>query len=180
MMINLCNDIIVCITRELSYPDLLKFTLLCKRFMLLQISNDFLKKKEKFHNPDKKFEIRDRDDEAQIYLDICINQTEIAHVYDYAAAYCFRACLLPSFFASLGYPEIKLPFKFPDILWKKIKYRFKRLDLTKIELNYHGDTEPCNDNYSLCCTDDYKYLIDQMKLLYYAFKYFKSEILKLL
>ena len=169
---------------KLSYPELLIFTSSCKYFISIQ-PNYFLKRKDKFHNPNKKFQIVH--DPSKIYdcCNICINHNEIATVwnYDNYTAHRYRACLWPNFFTSLHYSNLTFPFEFSDTTWNKIKYRFKQLELGKL-INYHWPfvvtiiKRGQDDNYDYPENqDDKDYLINQVKLLYYAFKYFRNEIM---
>lgn len=170
-MINLCNDIITCIIKNLSYPELLKLTLSCKYLLPIQLSNYFLKVKDKFHNPNKNFETVSSETKTKTYVDIYINQIGIGYIWSYHYSNSYNAHLWPYFFGSLSYPQIGFSFKFSDIVWNKIKYRFKELDANYFELlNYSRQI------YITSHKNDKDYLINQIKLLYYAFKYFKNEI----
>lgn len=67
--------------------------------------------------------------------------------------------------------DIIFPFKFSDSTWNKIKFRFKDLDIREIFFTYH-DGLVINIQHK-----GKKYLIQQVKLLYYALKYYKNEII---
>ena len=172
-MITLCNDIIICIMEKLIYSELLMFTLSCKHFMSMQYGNYFLKRKDKFHNPNKKFQtLETRYPGFRIFwTNIYIKQINIGYVY-YNIKLPYIGSLRSNFLDSLCYPKnIDFPFEFSEPVWNKIKYRFEGLNIKKLEFNhvYLG--------ILVAESRDQDYLINQIKLLYYVFKYFKNEIL---
>ena len=172
-MIELCNDIVMCITKNLSYPGLLKFTLSCKHFMQLQLSNYFLTRKEKYHNPNKKFKIIC----GETMYNVMINQYVIACLSRYNYNKPYHIYITKDFFESLNYLYLGFPFTFPDTTWNKIKYRFKDLAIKKVQYDPNYVFLHADDEYIMDMADK-NYLINQIKLLYYAFKYFQNDILE--
>ena len=182
-MITLCDDIIICIMEKLTYSELLMFTLSCKHFMSMQCCNYFLKRKDKFHNPNKKFLILEsRYPGFRIFwTNIYIKQINIGYVRECNIGLPYIGSLCSNFLDSLCYPKnIDFPFEFLEPVWNKIKYRFEGLNIKKLEFDHIHDQLEFDHAYRgilVAESQDKDYLINQIKLLYYVFKYFKNEIL---
>ena len=164
-MNNFCNDIIACIIKELSYTALLQFTSSCKKFMLLQQSNYFIKKKDQYHNPDEDFQvspdIKFPDDNFHIH----INQIYLAVIWKNGQLYNFQLTN-----NILSGNKLNYPFEFADTTWNKIKYRFRELDIKELYEYVWIRSSKFRGHR------DKNYVINQIKLLYYTFKYFKIEM----
>ena len=113
---------------------------------------------------------------------IFIFNNKIASVWNYYDSSFYRAFLWPNCLTSLEYSNLTFPFEFSDTIWNKIKYRFKQLEVGKlIKINFLLSyplliitRRPNNNDSGLYKNKDW--LINQVKLLYYAFKYFKNDI----
>lgn len=169
------NDVIICILEKLEYVDALNYLITCKKFISVQSQRFFIEKKNIFYDPNENFETINHG----YYIDISINQVNVAYTFTthQSSIYVYE-----KFIDSIGYPDIMMPFIFPAFLFKKIKFRFKNLNMNGF--NYktmNGVLEsllvPSFDHHNPY-EYTYEYLIDQIKNIYYALKYFRNEIIE--
>lgn len=76
------EDIILYIWNDLSFADLSRFTIINKSFMEKRSSDYYLKRKDKFHDPNKTFEINKYGSFPCKKYDILMNQYILSHIWD--------------------------------------------------------------------------------------------------
>ena len=184
----LSNDCITCIIDRLEYIDLLNLSETCKKFASIRSFTIFREKKNRFHDFNKTIANNGKfmHEMYNIYY-IEINNKCTAEVYRKSHPLGIKCYLYCHFLTSLGYNRLISPFTWPTYLWKKIKDRFP--GFTMIEMKCH----PCYYVWTNASIDtlekfelvfvkssisDYNFFyINQIRMLYHIFKYFKNDII---
>lgn len=171
-MTELNNDVLPQVTNKLSYLELLNFSMTCKKYMEIQVTDDYKNKKKLYHNPNE--------DNILIFCSydsyISMNNVNICVIRK--AIDNFEFIINQNIFTMLGYPYLKLDYKFPDILLKKIIHRFRSFKINRL-IYVNGTIFPFVINgfgiWNSC--GNMNDSIEQIKLLYYALKYYKNDII---
>lgn len=183
------NDAITCIIDKVEYLDILNFSETCKRFESIRSLTIFRKKKNMFYNLTSRFQISDLFNFLESTSYVSINGSHIAGKemkFISEEQYRIKFYLSQKFFAVLGYEELKFPFVWPLHLLERIKYWFPDFDTIKIQCSTCSKCFYCLHNIMQIGKmilvfdkplDTREYFINQVRMLYHVFRYFKNDII---
>lgn len=208
MFNNLGKDELFIIMDCIGYEDLIGFIITCKDHLRLKESSAYKKLCNEYYNPTEDFEIivihacdcnRGNDCKCTTDYKIRVDNITIINFTDYVG-YGKEYAVQEKFYSYLDYhftlygnipdpvpsvltkidgssrnPDIFYKYTFPDNLLIKITKRFPKFTIKSFLLYSYEYYNVLDDN-----PYDLDYLICQMKLLYYVFKYFRDDIIKTL
>ena len=181
------KDIILCIAEFLAYPQLVLFTSLNHEYMKIRQSKTYINAQKQYHEPDDGFDIESDHMHNNITY-VRVDRNIISCIwYDVKNGYQYR---IVNMFMNLDY-SINIPFVITDKLYDMIRKRFINYDVKKLIMQgwipYYipvpkGDEDECQKTNDWIKVDkklEKEDMINKSKAVYYAFKYFKKEIMEM-